>query len=120
MILCQGGCGVTNPGIPEWAAAVAAALVELDVHQQERVLIMLPDGPGFGEVLTGLTQRGAVPLPVNPKLPAHLIPSIAAEAGARLALTSIDRMHALANLTPEPPVVLEGPQGPWAVALRLR
>jgi acyl-CoA synthetase (AMP-forming)/AMP-acid ligase II len=118
-IIRQGDCGVTNSGIPEWVAAVAAALAELDVRQREHVLIMLPDGPGFGEVLTGLTQRGAVPLPVNPKLPAHLILSIAAEAGAHLVLTSIDRIRALADLTPDPPVVLEGPQGPWAVALRL-
>lgn len=101
-------------------ASVAAALADLEVCPEERVLIMLPDGPGFGEVLTCVMQRGALPLPVNPQLPVHLIPPIAAEAGARLVLISIDRIRALTDLAAEPPVLVEGPQGPWAVALRLR
>jgi acyl-CoA synthetase (AMP-forming)/AMP-acid ligase II len=104
----------------EWTIVITAALVNLELRPEERVLIMLPDGPGFGEILTCVTRRGAVPLPVNPQLPAHLIPPVAAEAGARLVVTSVDRIHALADLAVEPPVLVEGPQGPWAVAIRLR
>lgn len=106
--------------MPEWAVLVSAALVDLGLRPEERVLIMLPDGPGFGAIVTGVTRRGAVPLPVNPQLPAHLIPPVAAEAGACLVLISIDRIHALADLAAEPSVLVEGPRGPWAVALRLR
>ena len=50
-------------------AAVAAALAELGVRPAERVLIMLPDGPGFAEAFAGTIKQGAVPLPVNPLLP---------------------------------------------------
>ncbi|MDT7597569.1 MAG: AMP-binding enzyme [Pseudonocardiales bacterium] len=77
-------------------AAVAAALAELGVRPEERVLIMLPDGPGFAEAFAG----GAVPLPVNPLLPAHGIASAATETSARLVLASGDQIHALAISTP--------------------
>ena len=101
-------------------AAVAAALAELSVRPAERVLIMLPDGPGFAEAFAGTIHQGAVPLPVNPLLPAHGIASAATETSARLVLASVDQIHALADLGAQPPVPIEGPQGPWAAALRLR
>ena len=102
------------------AAAVAVALGALDVRPDERVLIMLPDGPGFAESFTGVIQQGAVPLPANPLLSARDLASIAAEAGARLVLGSVDRILALAELGAEPPVLIDRPQGLWAAALRLR
>jgi acyl-CoA synthetase (AMP-forming)/AMP-acid ligase II len=101
-------------------AAVVAALAELGVRPGERVLIMLPDGPGFAEAFAGTIERQAVPLPVNPLLPAHGIVALAAEAGARLVLASSDQIHALADLGAQPPVLIEGSQGLWAAALRLR
>jgi acyl-CoA synthetase (AMP-forming)/AMP-acid ligase II len=101
-------------------AAVAAALAELGVRPEERVLIMLPDGPGFAEAFAGTIRHEAVPLPVNPLLSALGIVAAAAEAGARLVLASADQIHALADLGAQPPVLIEGPQGPWAAALRLR
>jgi long-chain acyl-CoA synthetase len=101
-------------------AAVGAALAELGVRPEERVLIMLPDGPGFAEAFAGTIQHEAVPLPVNPLLPAHGIAAAAAEAGARLVLASADQIHTLADLGAQPPALIEGPQGLWAAALRLR
>ena len=100
-------------------AAVAAALAELGVRPAERVLIMLPDGPGFAEAFAGTIKQGAVPLPVNPLLPARSIVALAAKAGARLVLASADQIHALADLGAQPPVLIEGPHGLWAAALRL-
>jgi acyl-CoA synthetase (AMP-forming)/AMP-acid ligase II len=101
-------------------AAVAAALAELGVRPADRVLIMLPDGPGFAEAFAGTIKHEAVPLPVNPLLPAHGIEALAAEAGARLVLASADQIHALADLGAQLPVPIDGPQGLWAAALRLR
>jgi acyl-CoA synthetase (AMP-forming)/AMP-acid ligase II len=102
-------------------AAVAAALAELGVRPADRVLIMLPDGPGFAEAFAGTIKHEAVPLPADPLLPAHGIVAVAADAGARLVLVSADRLPALADLAAEPPPVLvDGPRGPWAAALRLR
>lgn len=106
--------------LTDQAAAVAFALGELDVRPDDRVLIMLPDGPGFAESFTGAMQQGAVPLPVNPLLPAQDVMSVAAEAGARLVLGSVDRILALAELDAQSPALIEGPRGLWAAALRLR
>ncbi len=106
--------------LSDQALAAATALDELDVRPYDRVLIMLPDGPDFVEAFAGVMQQGAVPLPANPLLPAHDIAAVAAEAGARLALTAVDRIHALADLDAEPPVLVDGPRGLWAAVLRLR
>jgi acyl-CoA synthetase (AMP-forming)/AMP-acid ligase II len=105
---------------PDQTTEAAAALGVLNVRPDDRVLIMLPDGPGFAEAFTGTVAQGAVPLPVNPLLPAHDIVAVAAEAGARLVLVSADQIPALADLDAEPPVLIDGPQGLWAAALRLR
>jgi acyl-CoA synthetase (AMP-forming)/AMP-acid ligase II len=101
-------------------AAVVAALTELGVRPEDRVLITLPDGPGFAEAFAGTIAQGAVPLPVNPLLPAHGIVAVANEAGAQLVLASADQVPELADLTAEPPVLVDGPHGRWAAALRLR
>jgi acyl-CoA synthetase (AMP-forming)/AMP-acid ligase II len=101
-------------------AAAVAALGEIGVRPEERVMIMLPDGPGFAEAFAGAIEQGAVPLPANPLLPAHGIVAVAAEAGAHLVLASADRVSELAGLAAEPPVLVDGPQGPWAAVLRLR
>jgi acyl-CoA synthetase (AMP-forming)/AMP-acid ligase II len=106
--------------MPERMVSFAAGLGELDIRPGDRVLIMLPDGPGFTEALTVTTQRGALPLPVNPELPAHQIAAVVAEADAQVILLIVDRVGTLADLGAEPPVWVEGPQGPWAAALRLR
>jgi len=65
-------------------------------------------------------QQGAVPLPVDLLLPAHDIVAVAAAAAARLVLVSADRIAELAGLQAKPPVLIDGPHGRWAAALRLR
>jgi acyl-CoA synthetase (AMP-forming)/AMP-acid ligase II len=101
-------------------AAVAAVLAELGVRSGERVLILLPDGPGFAEAFAGTIKHQAVPVQVNPLLPAHDIVATATKAGARLLLASVAQIHTLADLTIKPPTLIDGPQRPWAAALRLR
>jgi benzoate-CoA ligase len=108
------------PQLIDRAAAVAAVLAELGVHRNERVLIMLPDGPGFDESFAGAVHQDAAPLPVSPQLRAHDLAAAAAAAGAHLVLASPDQLHRLAELTAEPPILINGPHGPWIAALRLR
>ena len=108
------------PQLIDRASAVAAVLAELDVHRNERVLIMVPDGPGFAESFAGAVDQDALPLPVSPLLSAHELAAAAAAAGARLVLTSPDQLPTLAKLDTEPAILLNGPQGPWVAALRLR
>jgi len=100
------------------ATAVAAALAQLGLRPQERVLIMLTDGPVFLDAFAGTIRRGAVPLPVNPHLPAADIAAIVTHTGARLVLTSAERVDGLADLDAEPPVRVDGHQELWVSALR--
>ena len=56
------------------ASARAAHLLEAhDVRPEERVIIALPDGAAFVEVLFGVLRRGAVVVMVNPDLQTDLI-----------------------------------------------
>jgi acyl-CoA synthetase (AMP-forming)/AMP-acid ligase II len=107
---------MSNSRPAEQTAAVAAALAQLGIRPRERVLIMLPDGPGFAEAFAGIIKHAAVPLPVNPLLFSHDIVAAAAESGARLLLASVDQIHTLTDLGAEPPVLLDGPQGPMPLS----
>jgi acyl-CoA synthetase (AMP-forming)/AMP-acid ligase II len=108
------------PHLIDQAAAVATVLAELDVRRNERVLIMLPDGPGFTESFAGALRHHAVPLPVSPLLSAHDLATTAGQAGARLVLAASDQLPTLAGLDTEPPILINGPSGPRIAALRLR
>lgn len=110
---------MSNPRSAEKTVAVAAVLAKLAIRPGERVLIMLPDGSGFAEAFAGTIKYGAVPLPVNPLLFAHDILTAAAESGARLLLASADQIQTLADIGADPPVLIDGPQRPWAAALPL-
>jgi acyl-CoA synthetase (AMP-forming)/AMP-acid ligase II len=107
-------------GYSNQAAAVAAALAKLDVRPHERVLVLLPDGPDFAPAFAGVIHHGAVPLTVNPLLPTHDILAVAATAGARLVLATLDGIDALAERDGTPPLLINGPYGCWAAVLRLR
>ena len=111
---------MSNSRSAEQTAAVADALAELGVRPEERVLIMLPDGPGFAEAFAATIQHQAVPLPVNPLLPTADIAAVATKAGAGLLLVSVEQIHTLPDLAIQPPILIDGPHGPWAAVLRLR
>lgn len=102
------------------AAAVAAALAKLNVRPNERVLILLPDGPDFAPAFAGVIHYGAIPLTVNPLLSARDIMTLATAAKARLILATLDTIDALAELDAKPPLLINGPYGCWAAVLRLR
>ncbi|MGH3846552.1 MAG: AMP-binding protein [Pseudonocardiaceae bacterium] len=108
------------PQLIDRAAAVAAVLAELEVHRNERVLIMLPDGPGFDESFAGAVDQNAVPLPVSPQLRARDLAAAAVAAGAHVVLASPDQLPTLAESDAEPAILINGPHGPWIAALRLR
>ena len=100
-------------------AAAAAGLVGLGVRHGEQVLLLMPDGPGFIDAFVAVLELDAVPLPANPMLPASDVAAIAAKTGARLMVWPVERIGALADLKADPPVLVDGPEGPWAAALRL-
>ena len=114
-----GGYPMSYSKSVDQTAAVVTVLAELGVRPGERVLIMLPDGPGFAEAFAGTIEHQAVPLPVNPLLPAHDIVATAAKVDARLLLASVEQIQTLIDLDTKPPILI-GPQRYWAAALRLR
>lgn len=107
-------------GYSDQAAAVAAALAKLNVRPNERVLILLPDGPDFAPAFAGVIRYGAIPLTINPLLPARDIMTLATAARARLILANLDTIDALAELDTKPPLLINGPYGCWAAMLLLR
>jgi acyl-CoA synthetase (AMP-forming)/AMP-acid ligase II len=107
-------------GYSDQAAPVAAALARLGVRPNERVLILLPDGPDFAPALAGVIHYGAKPLTVNPLLRPRDIMTLAAAAGVQLILATLDTIDALAELDTKPPLLINGPYGCWAAVLRLR
>jgi hypothetical protein len=60
-----------------------------------------------------------VPVPVNPLLAAPDIAAAATKAGAGLLLVSAEQIHTLPDRGTQPPLLIDGPQGPWAAVLRL-
>lgn len=119
-IIDFGGYEMSYRKLSDQALAVAAAVGKVDVRPDDRVLVMLPDGPYFVDAFAGVMHQVALPLPANPLLSAHDIVTVAADAGARVVLVSADRIPALADLEAEPPVLIDGPHGCWAAVLRLR
>ena len=108
------------PQLIDQAAAVSAVLAQLDVHRNEQVQIMIPDGPGFAESFAGAVDQKALPLPVSPLLSAPELAAAASAAQARLVLTSPDQLSTLAELDAEPAILVNGPHGPSIAALQLR
>jgi len=52
--------------VRERALAVAAGLAELGVERGERVVLVMPTGPGFFDAFFGILLAGAVPVPLYP------------------------------------------------------
>jgi acyl-CoA synthetase (AMP-forming)/AMP-acid ligase II len=104
----------------ERTRALLTVLTELNVRPHDRVLIMFPQGPGFTESFAAAFYRDAVPLPVNPLLSAPDLAAAATQTHARLVLASPEQLPTLTELNTQPPLLIDGPHGPWAAALRLR
>jgi hypothetical protein len=103
----------------ERTVAVLMVLAELDIRAGDRVLIMLPEGPGFTESFAAVFCRDAVPLPVNPLLGTPELTAAITQAHARLVLASLVQLPTLSELHTPPPILMHGPHGPWAAALPL-
>lgn len=81
---------LTYAEVAQLAHRYAAALRHLDLRAEERVFLVLPDGPAFVGALFGALQVGAVPVMINPHQPAEAFAGIVGYARARLAVTTAD------------------------------
>jgi len=60
-------CGderVTYGGLLARSCRAAAALRDIGIHREERILLLLDDTPAFPAVFLGAIRIGAVPVPV--------------------------------------------------------
>ncbi len=98
-------------------SAAAAALKELAVRPEERVVLVLRDTVEFVAAFLGATRIGAIPVPTNPLLPARDLAAIVRLARARVLLThDVEEGAELAAAAPELERVVHAPLEPEAPA----
>jgi non-ribosomal peptide synthetase-like protein len=79
------------------AAQVAHFLRDRGVARGDRVVLCLPRGLDQFAAILGVLQSGAAYVPVDWGFPAERVDFIAADAGAKLILTTTERLHDFAH-----------------------
>jgi benzoate-CoA ligase family protein len=92
-IACQGRTLTYADTLAE-TQRVAAGLRALGVRPEERVALALLDSVEYVSAFLGAMRIGAVPVPINPLLPLRDLAIIIADARARVALVSQERVGA--------------------------
>jgi benzoate-CoA ligase family protein len=83
--------------------AAAAGFRHLGVRPEERVLLVLRDGPELATGILAAIRIGAVAMPVNPLLPARDLVAIARDSRARCAVVDAAAQPLLAALAADAP-----------------
>lgn len=78
-------------GVDRLVAGYESALIDSGVKRQERVLIVMPDGPGFVASLLATMRMGAVVVMVNPGLTGEAMGAIVDNSEAAAAV--VDGRH---------------------------
>ncbi len=99
----SGDSAVTYAELLDAVVAAAGGLRRLGVRPEERVLIILRDGPELAVALLAAIRIGAVALPVNPLLPARDLVAIARDSRARFAIVGADAAPLIAALSADAP-----------------
>lgn len=86
--LLHPGGELTYAQVGDEVRAVAAGLVALGVHAEERVLFLAADSPELVAGLLGAMHRGAVAVPVSTMLTAADVAGVLADSRARLLVVS--------------------------------
>lgn len=92
------GRSVSYGELADQVAGVAGMFAGLGVAPGDRVLLVLLDGVEFVAAFLGALRVGAVPVPVNPLLPAKDLAGVAEDAGAGVIVVSGQRAPAVADL----------------------
>ena len=93
-----GGRSFTYGEVLAQVEQIAGALRAAGVQPEERVPMVMLDSVEFVAVFLGAMRIGAVPLPINPLLPGRDLGVIVADARARIAFISEQRIASLADL----------------------
>ncbi len=84
----SGGERITYADLAGRTARAAAGLAALGVRPEERVPLVLPDGPEFVAVFLGAMRLGAVPVPLSTMLTGQELAFQCSDARARVAVVS--------------------------------
>jgi benzoate-CoA ligase family protein len=101
--LLSGDATITYDELLDSVVGAAGGLRRLGVRTEERVLIILRDGPELAVAILAAMRIGAVALPVNPLLPARDLVAIARDSRARCAIVPGDSVALIGALTSEAP-----------------
>ena len=99
--LLSGDATITYDELLASVVGAAGGLRRLGVRSEERVLIVLRDGPELAVAILAAMRIGAVALPVNPLLPARDLAAIARDSRARWAIVPGDAGGLIGALTSE-------------------
>lgn len=100
------GGSLTYGEVDALADGYGQALRTLEVAPEQRVLIVLPDGPDYVGALFGILRIGAVAVMVNPGLTTEAMSDVIYRSRAPVALVHVDHVEAVveaaagAGLTP--------------------
>lgn len=100
---------VTYGELAALAAAVGGGLRALGVEPEQRVAMVMLDSIEFYAVFLGAMRVGAVPVPVNPLLPARDTGAIVAQSRARVAVVSPGRVPSVEGV-----LVVETGSASWS------
>ncbi len=101
-IRSQGG-SVTYAGALDLVKRTAAGLRALGVRPEDRVAMAMFDSVEFVAAFLGAMRIGAVPVPMNPLLPARDLGAIVADARARILVVSDARSEVAPDIRAECP-----------------
>jgi benzoate-CoA ligase family protein len=101
------GSAITYAQLLDFVGEVSAGLNGLGVRPEERVLLVLLDGLEFVGTFLGAMRIGAIPLPLNPLLPARDLALAAADSRARVAVISRNRADVAGELRKGAPELTE-------------
>ncbi len=101
-LLC-GDVTISYEGLLNSIRGAAGGLRSLGVHPEERVMLILRDGPDLAVGILAAMRIGAIALPVNPLLPPRDLVAIARDSRARWAVVPGDATALIAALTRDAP-----------------
>src|ERR1035437_1644172 len=87
--LLSGDATISYEELLDSIRAAAGGLRRLGVRPEERVMMILRDGPDLAIAILAAMRIGAVALPVNPLLPSRDLLAIARDARPPLALLAL-------------------------------
>jgi benzoate-CoA ligase family protein len=98
-----GDLAITYEELLDAVRAASSGLRGLGVRPEERVVMIVRDGPELAIAILAAMRIGAVALPVNPLLPPRDLAAIARDARARCAIVAADAIPVIAALAADTP-----------------